>query len=89
MNIALLDSEYPRGYDGNKLSNLSTVPLLGLYEAFSGNLHSIVFQQKSPLGFKIADFLTKYLPRKEHEKYANIFTRQYTPSQEGVSELSI
>lgn len=32
----------------------------------------------------IADFFTKYLPHKEHEKYANIFTRQYTPSQEGV-----
>jgi len=32
----------------------------------------------------IADFFTKYLPLKEHEKYANIFTKQYTPSQEGV-----
>jgi len=32
----------------------------------------------------IADFFTKYLPQAEHEKYANIFTRQYTPSQEGV-----
>lgn len=32
----------------------------------------------------IADFFTKYLPQKEHEKYANIFTKQYTPSQEGV-----
>jgi len=32
----------------------------------------------------IADFFTKYLPQAEHEKYANIFTKQYTPSQEGV-----
>jgi hypothetical protein len=32
----------------------------------------------------IADFFTKYLPQKEHEKYANIFTKQYTPSREGV-----
>ena len=32
----------------------------------------------------LADFFTKYLPQKEHELYANVFTKQYTPSQEGV-----
>ena len=32
----------------------------------------------------IADFYTKYVPSAEHELYANIFTKQYTPSQEGV-----
>ena len=37
----------------------------------------------------IADFFTKYLPQKDHDKYANIFTKQYTPSQEGVLGTSV
>jgi len=33
-----------------------------------------------------SDFFTKYLPQKEHELYANVFTKQYVP-EEGVWEL--
>jgi hypothetical protein len=32
----------------------------------------------------IADFFTKYLPQKKHKIFANAFTKQYIPSQEGV-----